>query len=395
MHPLPAVSDRWSLTNDLVRHVEISSLLHTQRGVGLLTGVSLKTIREINESHCERLDRTIRFETPRVLGLDGVFARVEVEDGEGNGEKEPSQENQTEKKSKRKKTVKKECVSVTDIERGIAFDLWPSARKDDVVKALENIPDRQKIRLVVIDMSPVLYAAVKEALPWAIIIIDLFHVLTKANKGVDRVRERCRRKVRPVKGQRIMCRRELLRKHRRKPDEVPAELKPWFEALPELRLAYEVKEAFFEIQYSSSKHTALTRLKRWLETFPPQLREAFGELLSVLADWKEEIFNYFAHRFTNAFTEERNRLVKDLQRETRGCYFKTLRWRFRYGPYFKRLLEEARREEMARKIRKRQEQPRKERAKTKYPFEMEGDAATQRGLPTGGQQLPSPQMALF
>jgi transposase len=395
-HPLPSVSDRWSLTNDLVRHVEILSLLRTQRDVGLMTGVSLKTIREISDAHCERLDRTIRFETPRVLGLDGVYAGVEVEDGEEDGRKQPSQDNQTKKKSKRKKTVKKQCVSVTDIERGIAVDLWPSARKDDVVRSLKAIPDRQKIRLVVIDMSPVLYAAVKEALPWVIIIIDLFHVLAKANEGMDRIRERCRKKVRPIKGQRIMCRRELLRKHRdpRRPNEVPPELKPWFEAMPELRLAYEVKEAFFEIQYSSSEQTALKRLKRWLETFPPQFREAFSELLSALDGWEEEILNYFTHRFTNAFTEERNKLVKDIQRETRGCYFKTLRWRFLYGPYMKRKIEEARREEMARKIRKRQEQPRKKRANSQGQAETEAKVAT-NGLLGTDWQLPCPQLSLF
>jgi zinc-finger of transposase IS204/IS1001/IS1096/IS1165 len=145
-HPLPSVSDRWFMTNDLVRHVEILSLLRTHRDVGLMTAVSLKTIREISDAHCERLDRTIRFETPRVLGLDGVYARVEVEDEKIDAQQEPSQENQTEKKSKRKKTVKKECVTVTDIERGIAIDLWPSAKKDDVVKFLKNLPDRQKIR---------------------------------------------------------------------------------------------------------------------------------------------------------------------------------------------------------------------------------------------------------
>ena len=257
-HPLPSVSDSWSLTNDLVRHVEILSLLRTQRDVGLMTGVSLKTIREVSHAHCEHLDKTVRFETPRVLGLDGVYARVE--DGDGNNQPDQSQEAQTEKKSKRKKTVKRECVSVTDIERGIAIDLWPSAKTDDVVTSLKNIPDKQKIMLVVIDMSPVLYAAVKEALPWAIIIIDLFHVLAKANQGLDRIRERCRKKIRPVKGQRIMCRRELLRKHRdpRRPNEVPPELKPWFEAMPELRLAYEVKETFFEI------------LKRFVPSMPTE-----------------------------------------------------------------------------------------------------------------------------
>jgi transposase len=395
LHPLPSVSDRWSLTNELVRHVELLSLLRTHRDVGLMTGVSLKAIREIFRAHCERLDNTVRFETPRVLGLDGVYARVEVEDEKGDGQKEPSQENQTAKKSKRKKTVKRQCVSVTDIERGIAIDLWPSARKEDVIESIKKIPGYQKIKYVVIDMSNVLYAAVEEAMPWAVIIIDLFHVLTKANEGMDSVRERCRRKVRPVKGQRIMCKRELLRKHRRKPNEVPAELKPWFEAMPELGLAYEVKEAIFEIKYSSSRYTALERLRRWRERFPPQLHDDFSELLSALANWEEWILNYFSARFTNGFTEERNKLVKNIQRETRGCYFETLRWRFLYGPYVKRQIEEARREEMARKIRKRQAEPRKKRTRRQDSVKAKAGATTTKGLPGMDWELPSPQLVLF
>jgi transposase len=371
------------------------SLLRTQRDVGLMTGVSLKTIREISHAHCERLDKTVRFETPRVLGLDGVYARVEVEDGGRDSQTDQSQEAQPEKKSKRKKTVKRECVSVTDIERGIAIDLWPSARKEDVIKYIRKIPGYQRIKCVVIDMSSVLYEAVKEAMPWAVIIIDIFHVLTKAEKGVDRVRQRCRQKIKPVKGQRIMCRRELLKVHRSRPNEVPAELRPWFEAMPELCLAYEVKETIFDIQPSSSRRTALDRLRRWRERFPPQFRDDFSELLSALANWEEWILNYFTYRFTNAFTEERNKLVKDILRESRGCYFKTLRWRFLYGPYMKRKIEEARREEMGRKIRKHRAQPRKKRTKRQDPVDTKVNVATQKGLPGAEWQLPSPQMALF
>jgi transposase len=176
---------------------------------------------------------------------------------------------------------------------------------------------------------------------------------------------------------------------------MPAELKPWFEAMPELRLAYEVKEAFWEIQYSSSRDTARKRLRRWRETFPPQFLDDFAELRSALANREEEILNYFTHRYTNAFTEERNKLVKDIQRETRGCYFRTLRWRFLYGSYMKRKIEEARREEMKRKIRKRQAQPRKKRAKRQNPAERKSNSVPQKGLPQADWLLPSPQMPLF
>jgi transposase len=398
-HPLPAISSRWRATHELVSYVEKKALLRPQREVALLTGLPTKTVREIAVTHWDHLDATVRFETPRVLGLDGVYARVEEDDNQTNqpGGEVACKNNGT-SKHKKKKTVKRQCVCVTDIEKGIAIELWPSAKKDDLVKYLKELPNRERIKIVLIDMSNVLYSAVKEALPWAIIVIDLFHVLCKANVGMDKVRQRLRRKTRRVKGHLIMCKREMLRKHRdpHKPGKVPAELGQWFDRFPELRLAYEVKEAFFEILHSSTKKTAVARKRGWLEKFPLELRKDFAQLLSSLRDWEDEIFNYFDHRFTNAFTEARNRLVKDILRETRGCYFKTLRARLLYGSPLKREMEEALREEMARKKRKPQPKGAKKPCSRKGKGSAE-EAGTEipPALPPTPWQLPSSQMSLF
>jgi transposase len=356
-HPLTTVHDKWRETPALVEYIGKMALLCTQAEVSRLSGLPTKTVREILADYCEHLEATVKFETPRVLGLDGVHARVEPEETEevqqGKG---AVRLKLVIGKMRRKKSVRKECICVTDIGRGFAIDLWPGATKNDVIHHLKQIPydERIKIRIVVIDMSPVLRAAVKEALPWAVIVIDQFHILKKANEGIDKVRKRLRAKTRRVKGQLTMCKRELLRKHRDpcKPRETPAELKLWFERFPELRMAYEVKESCFEIRYSSCKQTALRRYRRWLQAFPLELRGDFKQLRTSLREWEEEIFNYFEHRFTNAFTEERNRLVKDILRETRGCHFRTLRARVIYGSWLKRQLELARIEEMQRKKRK-------------------------------------------
>jgi hypothetical protein len=150
-----------------------------------------------------------------------------------------------------------------------------------------------------------------------------------------------------------MCRKELLRKRRDhlNPDELK-ERERWFELKPELRLAYDVAEECLEMWHSSSSGTARERHRRWLARFPPELRLDFHELLSAFRNWGEYIFHYFDYRFTNAFTESKNRLVKDIQRESRGCDFETLRGKVVYGTLLRKQIEEARREEMKRKKRK-------------------------------------------
>lgn len=302
---LPAVEGNCRMTTRLVDFIRKLSLFRPAREVALLTGSSAKTVSGILTKYRQHLDKSVCFETPRVLGLDGVYARVEKEEQE-----EAAHGKKGSVKRKRRKTVKKECICVTDIEKGIAIDLWPHASKESIVNSLRRLPEPERIKVVIIDMSSVLYSAVREALPWAVIVIDIFHVQSKANVGVDNVRKRLRKGIRRVKGHPTMCPKELLRKHRdpRRPEKAPPELKGWFDLMPELRLAYEIKESFFDIWVSSCTRTALKRYQLWLEKFPPELRKDFAELLSALHNWKEEIFNYFDYPFTNGFTEGRNRL---------------------------------------------------------------------------------------
>lgn len=348
-HPLSALSKRWRLTSRLVSYIRSLSLLRPTRELALLTSVSTKTIREIMNEYLQHLDDMVKFAIPRVLGLDGVFARVKDETG---------------------KSKKRECAMFTDIEAGLRIDLRPSITIEEVSKRLSELDKIKQIEIVVIDMSPALLAAIRKALPHAIIVVDLFHIQTKINEGLDRVRIRLRKRATRQKGQLTMVKKELLRKRRDQltPEE-SKELEMWFELKPELRLAYKIAEDCLKIWYSSSSKTARERYRHWLKGFPMELRKDFKELLSAFRNWEEYIFNYFDHRFDNAFTESSNRAVKDILRETRGCDFETLRGKVIYGHWIKKQIEEARREEMKRKKRKPQTQkarkPRRKHRKTK------------------------------
>ena len=113
----------------------------------------------------------------------------------------------------------------------------------------KNLPKRLKklngIRSVVIDMCNTLRAAVQEALPDAVIIIDLFHVVRMANEVMDSVRIRLfpleKKKREP--GQPGRPKPALFRRRRASLTEKDRKhMEYWFELKPELRAAYNLKD---------------------------------------------------------------------------------------------------------------------------------------------------------
>jgi transposase len=376
-HPLPAVAPGRRMTTQMVSYIQNLSLFRPDSEVALFTGASNKTVREIAVEYRKYLDETVRFETPRVLGVDGVYARVMYPD--------------------EKKSRKKECAIVTNIEAGLVIEMWPGATIKELVECFRKLPNPERIKIVVIDMSPTLLAAVREVFPHAVIVIDLFHIQKKINEGMDNVRKRLRKGLPRKKGQQNMCRRELLRK--RQDQLKPAELEErerWFEHLPQLRLAQQVVESCLRIWHSSSSKTAKRRLADWRMKFPPELREDFKELLSSFRDWEEFIINFFDHRYTNAFTESSNRLIKDIVRETRSCDFDTLRARVIFGTTVRRQMKEARREEMRRKIRKpRTQEVRRPRRRRRYAADSETGSSGALDAAALDRQLPAIQLSLF
>jgi transposase len=168
------------MTARLVGCIGKQALMRPAGEVALLTEVSPGTVSEIMAEYRNHLDKTVIFETPRVLGLDGVFASVKNEDG------------------KRKKI---ECVHLTDIEGGVTIDLRPGITIATVREVLRKLANPERVIIVVTDMASPLLAAVLKELPHAIIVIDLYHIQSKINLGLDKVRRRLRRGITRKKGQ--------------------------------------------------------------------------------------------------------------------------------------------------------------------------------------------------
>lgn len=85
------------------------------------------------------------------------------------------------------------------------------------------------------------------------------------------------------------------------------------------------KERFFQIYDALDIYEAEELYREWKKHLAPGVSEAFKPLATAMENWQSEIFNYFEHPVTNAYTECLNGLTLVINRMGRGYSFEALR----------------------------------------------------------------------
>jgi transposase len=93
----------------------------------------------------------------------------------------------------------------------------------------------------------------------------------------------------------------------------------------------------------------MERYEVWKSAIPIELEVPFKPLTTAVGNWKGDIFAYWDHPVTNAYTEAVAGLVKITNRVGRGYSFQAIRAKLLYSnlstvhkPVFNRLLESTR-----------------------------------------------------
>ncbi|GMX64911.1 hypothetical protein Elgi_41800 [Paenibacillus elgii] len=94
---------------------------------------------------------------------------------------------------------------------------------------------------------------------------------------------------------------------------------------PKLKMAYDLKEDFFKIWDSKSRLEAYGKYQHWLRRIPDEMRAPFKPIVTAMKNWEEEVFNYFDHPVTNAYTESVNNLIRLANRIGKGYSFEALK----------------------------------------------------------------------
>lgn len=198
--------------------------------------------------------------------------------------------------------------------------------KETVIRYLSSLENRKLIRYVTMDMWNPYRDAVKEVLPQATIIVDKFHVVRMANECLETIRKQLRADLTKKEKRQLMHDRYVLLKRQDDLTERDAFLlDTWINQYPILKQAYDLKEGFYHVWDSDSKTMAKVRLEDWKKGISDEVKDAFTPLTKALKNWEQEIFAYFDHPITNAYTESLNSLIRVINRLGRGYSFEALR----------------------------------------------------------------------
>lgn len=301
--PLPDIDNKRQATRRLVTYIEQRCLTETFMALAREVGVDNKTIRNIFDDLVARKKKEHPFQTPEVLGIDEL------------------------------KIIGDYRAMLTNIEQLALFDMLPSRKQVSLLEYFEMLPNKQNVTTVVMDMWRTYRNVANMMFPGKLIVVDKFHVVRMANDGLERVRKRIRKGL--DRSTRLKMKNErfvlVKRKSTLSQDEI-AKTQKWFKLFPELGLAYDAKEAFYDIYDFESRALAESAASKWASSLPTEIGKDFRDLTTALGNWHREIFNYYENPVTNAYTESLNGVARFINRMGRGYSFEVLRARLLYEP---------------------------------------------------------------
>lgn len=299
--PLPDMDEKRRATDRLIRYVRKKCFSHTFSEIAREVGLTDKTIRAIFDDYVSEFESKVKFETPRVLGIDEV------------------------------KIIGKYRCILTNIEKNAVYDLLPSRAMKDLRAYFKHFPDPKEVEVFTADLWNNYATVAREFFPHATFVADRFHVQRMATNAMEAIRKQVRKGLERKERLRLKDDRHILLMNGHKLSErQQALVDDWSTAYPALGDAYRVKEAFVAVWEHEDRQEAGEALDAWVRSVPDSMVKPFRELINVATTRREHILNYFDHRITNAYTESINRLAKSINRMGRGYTLEVVRAKLIY-----------------------------------------------------------------
>ncbi|MEV0382760.1 ISL3 family transposase [Nonomuraea sp. NPDC050643] len=190
---------------------------------------------------------------------------------------------------------------------------------------------RARVSFVAIDMCTIFKAAIRTALPHAVLVVDHFHIVQLANQAITEVRRRLTMQVRGRRGRkgnrewelRNRLTRSAARMHARQLDPMVDDL----QALPArlgapILAAWNAKEDLLDLlalaRTHPDRHVIADRLFRFYDRCASSGLPELERLATSIETWWVEILAFLRTGITNAGSEGTNRVIKTTARDAYG-----------------------------------------------------------------------------
>jgi transposase len=208
---------------------------------------------------------------------------------------------------------------ITNPVRHTVIETFLGRDKETVVQHLEALFPPGSIKLAVIDMRGGYERALLAVFPQVKIVIDKFHVVSVVIDALDATRKRIQRERARGQRQRIFDLRKLLRKRREElDDEGRLYLDPILAEEPDLKKAYDLKEAFLAWYRFTIPEKAIQELPNWYRQVEESQLVEWHAATQTIRNWEPQIVNYFYWPITNGFTEGTNNVIGAIKRRAYG-----------------------------------------------------------------------------
>jgi len=277
------------MTRRLVEYIERKTLSTNRTFASIAEEIAVdpRTIRNIFDDAADRLNATISFETPTLLGIDELHVL-----GAPRG-------------------------ILTNLEAHTIVDFLEDRKKASIMHALQRFKHPDYVRVAVIDLWKPYKEVIRTALPDAAIVCDKFHVLKLVTTALETFRKE-------ISAQLSESQRKTLKMHvrflllRRQHDLTSEQLfllETWTRNYPLLGQAHQLKEQFFKIYDNQTLTEAHTAYLAWVKDVPSELMHIYQPLMLTIEEWGEYIFNHFEQdHITGGFVESANNVARMLNR---------------------------------------------------------------------------------
>jgi transposase len=199
------------------------------------------------------------------------------------------------------------------------FEVLNTRTKATVANFLAARSERRRVKVATIDMRREFRDAVQEQCPWALIVIDRFHVVKMATEALHQIRKRLTRQAQEADRKRLQESRELLGKATE--DLTVAQRVALYSVLvdfPELRCAHSLVHWLRRWYALADVQGAQARLRAWLYRVKQAHLPELNAFAATIRRWRPWILNFFRDRVTNGPTEGINNKIKLIKRIAYG-----------------------------------------------------------------------------
>jgi transposase len=211
------------------------------------------------------------------------------------------------------------ATTFVDLKNHKVFDVVLGRSEQSLSTYLRKLPDKHRVKVVVMDLSSTYRSIVKKYFPNAMIVSDRFHVIRLINQQFLKAWSQ----FDPI-GRKNRGLLSLMRRHEEnlKPEQ-KIKLNRYFDEHPHLKSIYRFKQELTHLMRlkTLAKETAWLKIHDLLEMIR-QLKEspieAFKTLGETLSSWRNEIVRMWRFKKTNSITEGLHNKMEMISRRAFG-----------------------------------------------------------------------------